>query len=265
MGVLYVEGTASRNGPESCVSHQSRDGRPGPGPGEKRSTGEHAGRPLMMRSSSIFLSHAAGSPCSKYFQPCRGAGFPIPMGPRPMSPIRFARWRRLTKPRGTMRGIPSAGSLAPRHDLRGRRPRRTVLCRAGGKSKHAGPGRCAGNTACSASPTRSRPGNDETGETAMPHAARSTAAVSALSPKFGTVRRRDRGLQRRCLRSFGISAVLHVPRSADLPCELSTSTCRSFVTISSAACLFLAISSVLHRLISHTSGRTTSGGRPRKP
>lgn len=51
--------------------------------------------------------------------------------------------------------------------------------------------------------------------------------------------------------------------TTDLPCPFGTSTCRSFVTISSQLCLFLGISSVLHRLESHTSGRTTTqGGRP---
>src|SRR5450759_4033938 len=41
------------------------------------------------------------------------------------------------------------------------------------------------------------------------------------------------------------------------PCETRTSTCRSFVTISSGLCLFLGIS-VLLDAKRHTSGRTTS-------
>jgi hypothetical protein len=43
------------------------------------------------------------------------------------------------------------------------------------------------------------------------------------------------------------------------PCENRTSTCRSFVTISSGLCLFLGIAVHLH-VQRHTSGRTTFAG-----
>ena len=46
-----------------------------------------------------------------------------------------------------------------------------------------------------------------------------------------------------------------IASAIDLPYELNTSTCRSFVTISSALCLFFGILGVLHRLRSQTLGR----------
>src|SRR5881392_361187 len=44
-----------------------------------------------------------------------------------------------------------------------------------------------------------------------------------------------------------------------IPCDVTTSTCRNFATISSGLCLFLAICSP-PRWQSHTSSRTTSLG-----
>src|SRR3954468_9837188 len=60
------------------------------------------------------------------------------------------------------------------------------------------------------------------------------------------------------LHGVGFPTIVRTASAIGRPCE-STSTCRSFVTISSAVCRFLA-ASVLHHAISHTPGRTTSQG-----
>src|SRR5450830_840586 len=54
-----------------------------------------------------------------------------------------------------------------------------------------------------------------------------------------------------------LTPIWRIASAMPWPCETRTSTCRSFVTISSGLCLFLGIS-VLLDAKRHTSGRTTS-------
>ncbi len=57
-----------------------------------------------------------------------------------------------------------------------------------------------------------------------------------------------------------VTAIERIASATLRPCDTSTSTCRSFTTSSPGLCLFLAMRSVLFRLESHTSGRTTAKG-----
>src|SRR5664279_2442224 len=54
-----------------------------------------------------------------------------------------------------------------------------------------------------------------------------------------------------------LTPIWRIASAMPWPCETKTSTCRSFVTISSGLCLFLGIS-VLLDAKRHTSSRTTS-------
>ena len=64
----------------------------------------------------------------------------------------------------------------------------------------------------------------------------------------------------RVLESMGtLDKAFSTASATSRPCTISTSTCRSFATISSAVCRFLAIDLILHGQ-NHTSGRTTSMG-----
>jgi hypothetical protein len=61
-----------------------------------------------------------------------------------------------------------------------------------------------------------------------------------------------------------LTPIWRIASAMPWPCETRTSTCRSFVTISSGLCLFLGIS-VLLDAKRHTSSRTTSSRADQHP
>src|ERR687893_1280147 len=73
-------------------------------------------------------------------------------------------------------------------------------------------------------------------------------------------RREDLAVEQLVAEFTSVTPMERIASATVRPCAVSTSTCRSFATISSAVCLFWLILSSSIRLESHTSGRTISQG-----
>src|SRR5674476_225226 len=56
-----------------------------------------------------------------------------------------------------------------------------------------------------------------------------------------------------------LTPIWRMTSAMSCPCDIKTSACRSFATISSSLCFFFGISVLLH-VQRHSSGRTTSNG-----
>ena len=68
---------------------------------------------------------------------------------------------------------------------------------------------------------------------------------------------KDLAVEQFVTQATSLTPIWRIASAMPWPCETRTSTCRSFVTISSGLCLFLGIS-VLLDAKRHTSGRTNS-------
>src|SRR5215213_9263281 len=85
--------------------------------------------------------------------------------------------------------------------------------------------------------------------------------MPALDDDLGLLERReDLAVEQLVPELTSVTPICRIASATVRPCAVSTSTCRSFATISSAVCLFLLILSSSIRLESHTSGRTISQG-----
>src|SRR5450830_262233 len=74
----------------------------------------------------------------------------------------------------------------------------------------------------------------------------------------------DFAVEQLVTQATSLTPIWRIASTMPWPCETRTSTCRSFVTISSGLCLFLGIAVLLH-VQRHTSGRTTFAGVDQVP